>query len=203
MTQTTDFMSLWQSNAPDIKAEALKLHIRSDLALRRRFRIAILTAQTIPVILALWMDIHGLITLRWLATAVTLICLIVQVYKMDRSRNNRHVALDLTPHDALTAALQQNKINIRNAWIFSDVIPLSGLIGGLIGGVLSRLIMSPDITSLAGNAKSASLILTALITVILTALLASHFIGKHIGKQKKAERAILRKRLTLLEAGFE
>ena len=198
MTQP-NFISLWQSDAPDIKAEALKFHIRADLVLRRRFRIAILTAQTIPVLIALWMDIQGFINWRWLASFITLAALAVQVYKMERARHNRHIPLDLTPRAALEAALRQNKINIRNAWIFSDVIPLSGLMGGLIGALFSRLLINRDIFLRSDTTANNTLIVFLLIAFMLTALLICRIIGKQVWRQKKAERAILRKRLILLD----
>jgi hypothetical protein len=196
-----DFISLWQSEAPDIKTEALKGHIHADLAMRRRFRAAILTAQIIPVIIAAVMDIYGLFTWRWLATAVTLGALIVQLYKMHHSRKNRHLPIDLTPREALIAALRQNKINIRNAWIFSDVIPVSGLMGGLIGALFSRFIITPNSWANSGSAQGMNLMLMFFIAMILAATALGHVIGKRIGRIKKAERAILRKRLTLLDAG--
>lgn len=201
MTQP-NFISLWQSDAPDVKAEALKFHVRADLALRRRFRIAILTAQTLPVFIALWMDFQGLINWRWLASFVTLAALGVQIYKMERARLNRHVPFDMTPRAALEAALRQNKINIRNAWIFSDVIPLSGLIGGLIGGLFSRFVINRDAFLRSDTTANITLIVFLLIAFILAALLVSRIIGKKIGRQKKAERAILRKRLILLDEGL-
>lgn len=193
---------MWQTQTPAVALGPIKSHINDDLALRKKFRSLIYATHIATIIVAFWMDLQRLINWPWVMTSVTILCFFIQIYKLQKSKNNRYVAAELTPRDALVAALQQNKINLRNAWIFSTIIPLSGLIGGLIGGLLSRFLISVDNIQAADSQPNTLLIFIMIIIIMVGAIVVSHLYGRKVFKAKKAERAILRKRLTLLEAGL-
>ncbi len=197
-----EYIDMWQSENTPIALGPIKTHIEDEISLRQRFRRMIYTVHGLTIIIALGFDLYGLTNWPGLMTLITTACLFIQIYKMHKSRGNRQVSAVLTPRESLVAALRQNKINLRNAWIFSHVIPFSGLIGGLIGGLGSRFFVNVDHISNSANTPFLMIIIWPILIACLAGLTASHIIGKRVVKAKTAERAELQKRLTLLDAGL-
>lgn len=193
---------MWQSQTPPLTLGPIKNHIESELSLRKRFRHMIYAVHVLSIIIALGCDLYGLTNWPGLMTLITSACLFIQVYKMHKARDNRRVDAELTPRESLIAALRQNKINLRNAWIFAHVIPFSGLIGGLIGGLGSRLFINTDNLLNSHQTPIFIFVIWPVVIACLAGLTASHIIGKRMMALKAAEREELQKRLTLLDAGL-
>jgi len=193
---------MWQSDTQPIALGPIKTHIKDELSLRRRFRRMIYAVHGLTIIIALGVDLYSLTNWPGLMTLITSACLFIQIYRLHKTRDNRRVDSGLTPRDSLKAALRQNKINLRNAWIFSHVVPFSGIIGGLIGGLGSRFFINADKALNSNHTPIFMATIWPVLMACLAGLIASHIIGKRIMKIKAAERAELQKRLTLLEAGL-